>query len=155
MTTYIEQTEIKNKLVSRKGQIVTIHTKRPMKVTKGQPTIEKESIFQCRIGVTYDNIKAVQEKRESGELPEENQGLNGFVWEGDSNVILKSIKSEELYVRCTKMKSNVAKTKYLMNGKEVDKDLIKPMCLAAEFPKTERDNDVFNIKLESILELKG
>ena len=42
--------------------------------------ITKVSEGTVRFGVEYDNMKAVQEKRENGELPQDNQGLNGMEW---------------------------------------------------------------------------
>jgi len=154
-------TSDRNKLVARllqkHGHIVTLTTKRLVKVRKGQPAVEKESTFQCRIGVSYDNIKKVQEKRESGELPPENAGLNGVEFV-HYPTILQSIKSHELYVRCSIVKNNfIPKTTYRFvdSGVEVDRGTVEIIALAAEFPKGERSNDVFNIKLDSIIEMKG
>ena len=62
-------------LLARRGQIATLTTERPLKVRKGQDAITKISTFQCRVGIDYDNIQTVREKRESGELPEEKEYL--------------------------------------------------------------------------------
>lgn len=143
-------------LLTKKGQFVSLHTKRPMKVRKGVvDNLEKDSTFVVRIGVDYDNIKAVQEKRESGELPEQNAGLKpNFKWV-HFPVLLQNEKSGEFYIRCSKGANTAPKTKYFKNGIEVKKDDIQALCLAVEFPKTERNNDVFDIKVSNIIELKA
>jgi hypothetical protein len=138
-------------LLSRKGQIVTVKTQRPVKMKKGQPAVMKASEFQCRVGVNYDNIKAVQEKRESGELPKENAGLPWGEWALFPYVIAHK---GEYYVRCTMLHNGFRKAPvYTIEGVEVDKEAVKAMALASEFREGD-DNDVFNIKLSSILEVK-
>lgn len=63
-------------LIHVKGQIVAIKTERECKIRKGAKPITKQSMFTCRLGVNYDNIRKVQDKRETGELPAQNQGLS-------------------------------------------------------------------------------
>lgn len=138
-------------LLTRKGQFVSIHTKRPMKMKKGQPVVEKESQFVARIGVEFDNIKSVQEKRADGTYPEKNQGLPWGKWVVP-NVLIEH--KGEFYIRCTKGSNTPTKTKYLLGNTELDRDQVKPMTLSAEF-STHDDNEVFNIKVSSIIELKG
>ena len=58
--------QILSTVLARKGAIATFITQRPLKVRKGEQPIIKTSEFQARIGVNYDNIAAVQEKRENG-----------------------------------------------------------------------------------------
>jgi hypothetical protein len=141
-------------LLNKTGQIITAHTQRPVKMKKGQPEVVKDSIFQCRIGVNYDRISNVVEKRESGELPEENQGLIGREWV-QFPILLKSTKTGELYIRCTRIRNNFTpKTSYLINGVEVDKEVVKEGAYSSEFPKVKQDNDVFDIKLSSLLDYK-
>lgn len=133
----------------KNGQIATITTKRAMKVKKGQPMVEKESTFQCRLGINYDNLSSVIVKRESGELPEENQGLRYGKW--FKFPFLIEFK-DELQLRCNSFKSSVPKeTIYRVNGVEIDADEAKSYCLASEFRNT--IGDVFNIKLSSIVRL--
>jgi hypothetical protein len=136
-------------IIMKNGQIATITTKRAMKVKKGQPMVEKESTFQCRLGINYDNLSSVIVKRESGELPEENQGLRYGKW--FKFPFLIEFK-DELQLRCNSFKSNVPKeTIYRVNGVEIDADEAKSYCLASEFRNT--IGDVFNIKLSSIVRL--
>ena len=134
-------------LLSRKGQIVTVETERPMKVRKGQEAVTKRSEFQCRVGVNYDNIKAVQEKRESGELPRENAGLPWGEWALFPYVITHK---GEYYVRCTVLRNGFRKAAEYRRGDQViTKEEAQIACLASEFRDGD-DNDVFNIKVSSI-----
>ena len=111
--------------------------------------VEKESTFQCRLGINYDNLSSVIVKRESGELPEENQGLRYGKW--FKFPFLIEFK-DELQLRCNSFKSSVPKeTIYRVNGVEIDADEAKSYCLASEFRNT--IGDVFNIKLSSIVRL--
>lgn len=138
-------------LLSRKGQIVTVKTQRPMKMRKGQAQVTKYSEFQCRVGVNYDNIQAVQDKRESGELPAENAGLPWGEWALFPYVIAHK---GEYYIRCTVLNNGFRRAPiYKIGNTEVDKDSVRAMALASEFREGD-NNDVFNIKLSSILEVK-
>jgi len=138
-------------LLARKGQICTFTTARPLKVRKGQAPITKTSTFQARVGVDYDNITAVKEKRASGELPAENQGLPWGTWAVFPYVI--EHKGEQ-YFRCTSINNNfVTKTVYTRDGVEIAKEEAQVAALASEFSEG-TPSDVFNIKLSSILEVK-
>ena len=138
-------------LLSRKGQIVTVKTERPVKVKKNMPAVMKASEFQCRVGVNYDNIKAVQEKRAEGQLPAENAGLPWGEWVVFPYVIAHK---GEYYVRCTMLHNGFRKAPvYTIDGVVVDKEIVKTMALASEFREGD-DNDVFNIKLSSVREVK-
>lgn len=138
------------KLLSKKGHIATITTQRDMKMRKGQPQVSKKSTFQCRIGINYDNIAVVKDKRATGELPAVSEGLPWGEWLEFPYLITHK---GETYARCTMLHNNfIPKTTFFLDGHEIDKELVKPMCLASEF-KEDRDNDVFNIKISSILEV--
>lgn len=138
-------------LMSRKGQIVTLVTARPMKVRKGQDAITKTSEFQCRVGVNYDNIKAVQEKRAEGQLPAENAGLPWGEWVDFPYVIAHK---GEYYVRCTILRNAFRKAPtFTRGGVEISKEEAQVACLASEFREGD-DNDVFNVKLSAIRSVK-
>lgn len=138
-------------LLAKKGQIATITTQRDMKMRKGQPVVQKKSTFQCRIGVNYDNIAAVKEKREEGVLPAENAGLPWGEWLEFPHLITHK---GEVYIRCTPLRNDfIPRTSFFLDGYEVSKDAVIPMCLASEF-KDDRSNDAFNIRASSILEVK-
>ena len=138
-------------ILSRKGQLVTVKTQRPMKVRKGQEPVVKHSEFQCRVGVNYDNIAAVKEKRAEGQLPAENQGLPWGEWVEFPYVIHHK---GEYYVRCTVVRNNFRKAPtFTVHGVEITKEEAQVMCLASEFREGD-DNDVFNIKVSSIVDVK-
>jgi hypothetical protein len=138
-------------LLNKKGQFVHFVTKRPLKVKKGQSPIEKISEFVARIGVNYDNIHNVIEKRETGELPEVNQGLPWGEWVKFPYIISHN---DNLYIRCSRSNNShqKSKVKYIRNGIEISADEAKAAALASEFK--DNDNDVFNIKVSSIVEIK-
>ena len=138
-------------LMSRKGQIVTVKTRRPVKMKKGQPETFKESEFQCRVGVNYDNIATVKEGRANGELPAENAGLPWGEWiEFPYTIGHKG----ETYVRCTMLNNGFRRAPVftLADGSVVDKATVQAGALASEFKDS--DGAVFNIKVSSLLEVK-
>lgn len=137
-------------ILSKKGQIVTFTTERPVKVKKGSPTILKQSEFQARIGVNYDNIKAVQEARQTGEKPAENAGLPWGTWKEFPYVITHNGND---YIRCTKVDSgNNKPATYTVDGEEIGFEMVKKYALASELKPS--DGEVFNIKVESIVDFK-
>lgn len=138
-------------LLSRKGQIVTVETERSMKVRKNQEPILKQSEFQCRVGVNYDNIASVKEGRANGEKPAENAGLPWGEWVVFPYVIAHK---GEYYVRCTVVRNNFRKAaKFIRGGVEISKEEAQIACLASEFSEG-GDNEVFNIKVSSIRSVK-
>ena len=139
-------------LMSRKGQIVTVTTTRPVRMKKGQAEVMKTSQFQCRVGVNYDNIAAVKEGRANGELPAENAGLPWGEWlEFPYTIGHKG----ETYVRCTMLNNGFRRAPVfaLADGTEVDKETVRLGALASEFREGD-DNAVFNIKVSSLVEVK-
>lgn len=141
--------EILDLILSRKGQIVTMTTSREVKVRKGCVPLVKMSTFQARVGVNYDNITSVKEKRVSGVIPETNQGLPWGEWEIFPYVIKHK---DEKYVRCTVFNGNKGSTKYFRGGVEVSLDSVKEDMLASEL--SEKSGDVFNVKVSSIKTVK-
>lgn len=135
-------------LLSKKGQIVTLTTERDMKVRKGQSPIRKRSTFQCRVGVNYDNIQAVKDKRENGELPAVNQGLPWGNWAVFPHLIEHK---GEYYLRCTVLRNNFTPTvNFTRFGNLITREEAVVACLASEF-KANDDNEVFTIKVSSIV----
>ena len=143
-------------LLALKGQIVTITTARDVKYRKDSGAIAqtvKVSTFQCRMGVNYDNLKVVQEKREDGSLPAENAGLNGMEWVQFPH-LLRGIKSGKYQMRCTSFAGNASKVAFVRNGAEITRDEALVGVLASELPKDDR-SDVFNITVDSITHING
>jgi hypothetical protein len=146
------QAQMLELLMSRKGQIVTVKTTRPVKMKKGQAEVFKTSEFQCRVGVNYENMAAVKEGRANGELPAENAGLPWGEWlEFPYTIGHKG----ETYVRCTMLNNAFRRAPVftLADGSVVDKETVKQGALASEFREGD-DNLVFNIKVSSLVEVK-
>ena len=140
------------KLLTFKGQIVTLTASRKVKVKKGNPDIIKTSRFQCRLGVNYDNMASVNVKRENGEIPLENQGLPYGKWVTFPYIIEHK---GQFYLRCSKVNSgNTFAPEFTIAGKPVDRETVKSMALASEF-SDKSELDVFNIKLDSITSING
>lgn len=136
--------------LSRKGGIVTVKTQRALKVRKGQAAILKISEFQARVGVKYDNIAVVQEKRASGDLPAVNAGLPWGEWDVPNYTIKHK---DELYVRCTSLDTNFKRAPiFIRDGAVITAEEAKIASLASEF--TPSTSDVFNIKLSSVIEVR-
>jgi hypothetical protein len=141
------------KLLALKGQFVAMRTIRSLKVKKGCAEILKDSTFTCRVGVNYDNIANVQEKRESGELPAENAGLPWGEWFLFPHIIAHKGNH---YFRCTAVHNDnqIPKVIYTRNGVVITKEEAKADSYASEFGDRE-ERDVFTVKIESILEVNG
>lgn len=154
---------IYKKFKDLKGQICTLEMKRPMTILKPKtikarhdidvPTnliIEKWTKMQCRAGVSYDNIQNVVEKRESGELPKENQGRPYGEWV--EYPYIAEYKGQK-YFRFSTIPTNMKReVKYLLNGKPITEEEAKKYCGANEFGDRNK-LDVFEVKEESIIEL--
>lgn len=143
--------QLLNTLLSRKQQIVTVSTERAMKVRKGEDAIVKRSEFQCLVGVVYDTIPEVVARRESGELPAENQGLPWGEWVEFPYVIAHK---GEYYVRCTRAETAFQRrAEFIRNGELITREEAQAACLASEFREGD-DSVIFNIKVSSIRDLK-
>lgn len=147
----IQTNEILQLLNKRRGTIATLTTLRPMKVRKNKEPIMKLSTFQCRVGVEYDNIKAVQDKRASGELPAVNAGLPWGEWFDYPHIIEHK---GEYYYRCTRVRNDFQpQVEYTRNGLPITKEEAELDCLASEF-RGDTDNEVFTIKVQSLQQVK-
>jgi hypothetical protein len=140
-------------LMHMTGQIVTLTTERTVKYLKGVTVAEttKRSTFQCRIGAAYDNLAVVLAKRENGELPSENAGLNGMRWVSFPH-LLQGVKSGKFQIRCTTLRSGVPSVTFIRNGVEISRAVAMVGTLASEQSIDERP-DVFNVSIESITEV--
>jgi hypothetical protein len=143
------------KLLKMKGTIATLKTEKSCKTRKtaGDISVTKVSTFQCRIGVNYDNVAAVKEKRENGELPAENAGLPwGRFVDGLFPYVIEH--NGTFYFRCTTVNNNyIPEVHYFKNAVEISKDEAKLLCLASEF--YDKEGDCFNVKVNNILEVNG
>jgi len=145
--------ELKSKIHSyNKGSFRTMETCKPLKTLKSQSahSVMKISRRTVRLGVQYDHLKAVQAKRESGELPAVNQGLKwGEYVKGEEGYLITH--KGNTYLRVTSS-PNKAKTTYLIDSKVSTEEEAKKLCLASEFRSGERP-DVMNINVEHIVNL--
>ena len=138
---------------SKKGAFRSIVWEREMKVKKAFAgnIIVKRSAGVVRFGVEYDNMKAVQAKRESGELSSQNAGL---MW-GEWMMYPYFIQHKgNVYLRCAKSPKNKVQSEYFLNGRKVDKSVIENMCLASEFKNNTSELDVFTINTENIIAIR-
>jgi len=147
----LQTNEILQLLNKRRGTIATLTTLRPMKVRKNKETIMKLSTFQARVGVEYDNIQAVKDKRANGELPAVNQGLPWGTWYDYPHIIEHK---GEYYYRCTVVRNNFQpQVEYTRNGQAITRAEAEVDCLASEFRNGD-DNEVFTIKVASLQAVK-
>ena len=139
-------------LAMSKGSFHSIVWERTMKTRKafsGQ-TITKRSFAVVRFGVEYDHMKAVQMKRESGELPAQNAGLKWGEWEIFPYFIRHN---GSMYIRCNPSHGNAVTSEYYLNGVKVDRSQIESMCLSSEFRPTEK-LDTFTLNVENVIAVR-
>lgn len=121
----------------------------PVRKAAGDVVVEKVTNTCVRTGVTYDNIKNVQEKRESGELPAENAGLLWGEWKVFNYV--KTHKGDKYFRLYTGTNKNfVPTTHYYLDGVEVGREVVEPICTKAAFPSSS-GRDCFDVKQENLL----
>ena len=151
----MELTNIQNTLDKiKKGTFVDMSWGKQLKTRKGvSDIITKESFGNVRLGIDYDNKKSVIEKRETGEIPAENQGLKGMEWI-QFPYLLQGKNSVHLRVYPTA--NNPISAKYFRNGVEITKDEAKEYCLKSEIPDRNGElPECLNIKIENIKTIKG
>jgi hypothetical protein len=127
---------------------------RPMKVRKGvEAVIEKKTSAIIRTGVDYDNIQTVKEGRADGTLPEKNEGLPWGQWATfPYHITHKDTDYLRLYPASgLEFKPEVH---YILNGQEVGKEIVEPLCLASEFKVNEEKPTCFTIKAETLVSIR-
>lgn len=141
----------KEKILSKKGQFACVGWARPCKTLKScDKVITKLTMANnVRIGAGYDNMAVVKSARENGELPKENQGLNGLEWV-EYPYILRNPKTEKQFVRIETAKNTTFKSQYFINGVETTKAEIEPYLQASEKKPSGEMPTVMNINIENI-----
>lgn len=116
-------------------------------------SITKATIGEgLRVGVQYDNKKAVQDKRETGELPAENMGLRGEQEWYSFPFVIFNPKNGKYYLRVTTMHNSRFKTQFFLDGQPVEKETVAEYLLASE--KRERqDIDCFQVNIANVRRL--
>lgn len=135
----------------QKGANIVVEWTREAKTRKGVTDIIEKSVRMVgRIGIEYDNLGVVKEKRASGELPSENQGLKWgnyeiypYLIEHKGNHYLRLYKSTCAIIQ--------PKVTWTLNGGVVYKDEIAPMLLKSEVDSQE--GDCFTVNIKSITRL--
>ena len=150
----MEKTIVKNIITNtNKGAIKSVTFGRELKTLKSVTAkVEKVTTMSARFGITYDNIKNVQTARENGTLPKENQGLPWGEWsEYPYFITHKGVEYMRLY---TTHSNNKTVTRYFVDGKEVDKETAKALCLKSEFSDNSKPMEVVTVKVENIQNIK-
>lgn len=134
-------------VLSKKQQPVKFTTERQLKVRKGEEAIVKHSEFTAVIGQVYDEIEEVIEKRASGELPAENQGLPWGEWAVFPYIIAHK---GEYYIRCTRTdQGDRVPARYTRGGVEITRAEAEAAALASEF-RSGDDSPIFNIRFSAV-----
>lgn len=131
----------------RKGTFGAIVYERPMKTLKAfsNDIVVKRTRAVVRTGVTYDNIKAVQEKRADGTYPSQNQGLTWGEWIDENFIGHKGNKYLRVYLGA----NNTMDSKYFVNGRETSKEVVQAMCVKSEFGG--KTTECLTINVENII----
>ena len=124
-----------------KGANIVCEWTRPCKTRKGTAAVITKSVRMVgRMGVEYDNLGAVQTKRDNGELPIENQGLPWGQW-AEYPWLIEHKGKHYLRLYNGTSKQTFPKATFFMDGIEADKDRVMPFLLASEL--AEKDGDCF------------
>lgn len=142
-------------LLTMTGQFVSITYGKECKMRKGMPQVLKFSKMTLRCGVEYDNIGAVKEKRESGELPAENAGLSWGRYVPNLYPYIIEHKGSLYFRFFTVPNSAKVSPMFVLNGKEITREEAERMCLASEFQERETTLETMTLKVDGILEING
>lgn len=135
-----------------KGSFHTMRWSKELKTRKGIQgiSVTKETVATVRFGVGYDNMKAVQVKRENGILPEQNQGLPWGTWKQYPYTIEHKGNT---YIRAALTPNANIKTVYRLNGVEVDKETLANIVLKSEL-ESGKGNDVLAVNTDNVIEIR-
>ena len=146
--------EILKKALEKHGQFASMEYISPLKLKKDNPfgEIKQRTVVKgIQIGAQYDNKKDIKEARINGQLPSENQGLNGVEWVVYPH-ILRNPKTNSLQLRYYINDNTKYETEYEDgNGKKIDINEIKPFMYAKK-SRPSIDN-TRNIIIDKIVKL--
>lgn len=138
----------------RKGANIVCEWTRPAKVrainTLGK--VEKRVRAIGRMGLDYENLSSVQDKRENGDLPAAPS--NGLPW-GEWAIFPYLIAHKgQHYLRlyngtCATVKPHA---EWLVNGEPASAEIVKPVLLASETAEKEK-GDCFTIRIDYLTRL--
>jgi hypothetical protein len=150
----MELSKVENMIeVAPKGANIIVGWTRNAKTKKNSPEIQKRVRAVGRIGIEYDNIAKVKEKRENGSLPSENAGLQDWQEWVNYPYLLKHKSKGTLYLRLYKGTSDKVcpKVEWLLNDEPVAIEDISDFLYASELSKSE--SDCFQCKLDDVTSL--
>ncbi len=134
------------------GTWVAILWEKELKTRKGiKSVVTKKTEATLRMGVAYDNKASVIEKRETGELPKENQGLPYGTWHMFPYLIEHK---GNLQLRVTTSQNTKYNTHYYIDGIEATKDEVRELVLKSEIESNGERPEVFNIKIENVVAIR-
>lgn len=150
----MEFSKVKSKINGfQKGSFHAVVWERPLKVKKafgGNVVVKRTFGSGLRFGVKYDNMAAVQKKREDGTLPAENAGLIGRKWLVP-DLFLESEKTGKTLVRVSLSESSKMNTQYFLNGRPVEKEEVAPMLYASDLKPHNMAVDCFDVSTDAII----
>lgn len=109
--------------------------------------VVKETEMTIRLGVDYSKLSS-NEGRQTGSLPWGKwvEGLENYVIEHTDKK-----GNHNMYLRVTSSGSHISKSKYLLNGQEVDKSVVESMIGSKKLES--KESEVYNINFKNITKL--
>lgn len=142
--------------MEKAGQFCDVDYKKVLKpraAFRNASPIEKITCgMRLRAGISYDNIGAVIEKRATGELPKENQGLPWGEWETYPYTILYKGKRYYRFSPVNNPNVKAPKVGYFQDNKEITEEQAREMALASEFDRPKVDT--FPLPEDGILDIR-
>jgi hypothetical protein len=137
------------------GANIILEWERDVKTLKAHSdlNIRKHVIAVGRKGMSYENLKAVKEKRENGELPSEPKPT-WFYHDDSCKGIIRHKRTEAPYVQLfggTDTR-HIPKVKFTLNGEETTLEAISPYILSSE--KRSEKGDTFCCKVADMITIK-
>ena len=137
-----------------KGANIVLSWIRDAKTRKNAPKVRKAVRMVGRIGVEYDNLASVVEKRSNGELPKENKGETWWEWVKHP-FLVQHKRTKQQYVRMYSgtSKKTVAKRQFFVDGEAVSFESVEEYLLASE--KKSSHGDTFMVKIEDLTAIRS
>jgi len=136
-----------------KGANIILQWVRNAKTRKGTAAnIRKAVLTVGRVGIDYEKLGAVKEKRENGELPKESAGIGDWAEWVTFPYLIRHKGTGQLYLRMYSGTSDKIKpkVKWLKEGKVVPFDQVEADLLSEE-KKTGEVKDCFIVKIEDLV----
>lgn len=140
------------------GSFLGVSWVREVKTRKGVDSIVTKSVRTVvRTGISYDSREVVQTARANGDAPSENAGLPWGNWLSFPYVISHVRKGDtavNYYVRLYPVRdasgnARACKVVYRENGKRIDSQRARELCLASEFSDS-RPTDCYTLSLANL-----